>query len=255
MPRTNPGRTTDAEARLARRIEYEREKAGLSYQALAKQVTGVGCRIQATAIHKIEKGDQKTGRLRRITVNELAAFAEVFTGGDVTDLLRSVDEVELERAGELLAQLRGRNRELYELVSAMFNDFVDLAVAWKSDEDIYEFVMGHFSQDPLGHEVAERQSESESNDVEASDGAYDALVFLLSDIAARTWHTVSQITLMYMNTLASRERGEGPSDEELKAWVQAWVAKRESGSGMPAYPEARERLAARVEEWLERIRS
>lgn len=247
MPKTNEGRTTDAEANLAARIKYEREKAGMSYEALAKAMTGVGCRIQATAIHKVEMGDKKTGKLRRITVNELTAFAQVFEDGNVAKMLRTVEEVELERAGELLAKLQGRNRQLARLVGEMFNDFVDLAVVWQEDEDIYSYVMGYFQQSPLG------ASADASEDDEPEDGAFDALTYLLTDIAGRTWHAVSTVTLMYMNTLIDQERGEGPTEEELKQWVAEWSAKRDQG--FPEYDDARERLLSRVEDWTERMRA
>lgn len=248
MPKTNEGRTTDAEANLARRIEYEREKRGMSYEALAKAMTEAGCKIQATAIHKVEKGDKQTGKLRRITVNELSAFAEVFEDGNVARMMRTVEEVELERAGELLAKLQGRNRQLARLVGEMFNDFVDLAVVWQEEEDIYSYVMGYFQRSPLGADPAGSPATTD----EPEDGAFDVLTWLLTDIASRTWHAVSTITLMYMNTLIDQERGEGPTEDELKQWVAEWSAEP---SLDPPYDVAVDRFITRVEDWTERMRA
>lgn len=74
MPRPNRNRTTRVEADLALRIANERTARGWSYERLAEAMTEVGCAIQPSALFKIEKGDPP----RRITVNELAAFAEVW---------------------------------------------------------------------------------------------------------------------------------------------------------------------------------
>jgi len=241
MPRPSRPHGTGAEANLARRIEYERERRGLSYEALAKALTVAGCKIQGSAIYKIEKADPP----RRITVDELTALADVFEVS-VTDLLKPIELIEEERAAELLAKLQGRNHQLAELVGQMFNDFVDLAFVWHESEDVYDFVMGHFQRSPLGAEA------TEDFDYEAEDGAQAALTYLLTDIGARTWHAVSQITLMYMNTLIGQERGEGPTEDELKRWVAEWMRKP---TQLPKHDEARERLLCRVEEWTERTRA
>lgn len=246
MPRQNLPRSIGRERVLAERLKYERRRRDLGVDALARLMTEAGCPIRGTAIRRIEDGDPP----RTIGVDELAALAEIFEDGDVGKMLRSVEEVQLERAGELLAKLQGRNRQLAKLIAEMFNDFVDLAVVWDKDEDIYSYVMGYFKQSPLGADPGHDAGEVD----EPADGAQDALVYLLSDIGARTWHAVSSVTLMYMNTLIGQERGEGPSEEELKQWVAEWSAKRDR-KGFPKYEEARERLISRVEEWTERMRA
>jgi hypothetical protein len=245
MPKTNEGRTTDTEANLARRIEYEREKRGMSYEALAKAMTEAGCKIHATAIHKVEKGDKQTGKLRRILVNELTAFAEVFELS-VIDLLKPMELVEEERAAELLAKLQDRNHALYVLVSEMFNDFVDLTVVGQDSEDVYNYVAGHFLRSPLGAD-----SNADAGQDEPEDGALDVLVYLLTEIARRTWHAVADVTTMYMNTLLDQERGQGPTEEELRQWVAEWA---ENPSLTPAYEVNRDRFIARVEDWTNRMR-
>jgi transcriptional regulator with XRE-family HTH domain len=82
MPRPNQPRSIASEHSLARRIAYEREKRGMSYEGLASRMTRVGCPIQASGVYKIERADPP----RRITVDELVAFAEVFAT-PVQDLL------------------------------------------------------------------------------------------------------------------------------------------------------------------------
>lgn len=68
MSRPNRKRTIEGESNLAERVAQEREAAGLSYE-------------------KIEKGNPR----RRVTVDELLAFSEVFdVGGHATALGSSV---------------------------------------------------------------------------------------------------------------------------------------------------------------------
>ena len=82
MPRPNQLRSIASEKALARRVAHERESRGMSYEGLASRMTKAGCPIQASAIYKIEKADPP----RRITVDELVAFAQVF-GVPVEQLL------------------------------------------------------------------------------------------------------------------------------------------------------------------------
>ncbi len=86
MPPSNPNRTIDDEDNLARRIRYERGLRGWSYEHLAQRLTSAGCAIQGSAIYKIEKAQPR----RRVTVNELVAFARVFNL-DAGNLLKPVD--------------------------------------------------------------------------------------------------------------------------------------------------------------------
>lgn len=74
MPRPNKARTLGSERTLAQRVAHERETRGLTYERLAEKMTEAGCPIQPSAIYKIEKGDPP----RRVTVDELVAFANVF---------------------------------------------------------------------------------------------------------------------------------------------------------------------------------
>jgi transcriptional regulator with XRE-family HTH domain len=100
MPRLNPGRTLASEANLARRIAYERDARGLSYEALAAAMTEQGCAIQGSAIYKIEKSDPP----RRVTVDELVALAKVFDL-KIDDILKPMALIEKKRAEELIAEL------------------------------------------------------------------------------------------------------------------------------------------------------
>jgi transcriptional regulator with XRE-family HTH domain len=77
MPRPNRGRTLNVEASVARRIAYERDRRNWTNDGLASRMTLHGCGMHPSAIHKILRLDQP----RRITANELAAFAEVFEIG------------------------------------------------------------------------------------------------------------------------------------------------------------------------------
>lgn len=98
MPRPNPQRTIASEQSLARRIQYERETRGMSYEGLALRMTKAGCPINASGLYKIEKADPP----RRITVDELVALARVFQT-DIGELLQPPEKV-LDR--ELLRLMR-----------------------------------------------------------------------------------------------------------------------------------------------------
>lgn len=96
MPRPNPNRTLQSEVNLARRIAHERERLGWTYEGTAKRLTDVGCPIQPSAIYKIEKSDPP----RRISVDELVAFAKVFEVS-VEELLLPVEVAEVRALAEL----------------------------------------------------------------------------------------------------------------------------------------------------------
>lgn len=82
MPPRNPGRTLQSEDNLARRISYERQRRGWTYEGLARRMTDAGCAMNQTSAYKTEKGNPR----RRILVEELVAFSAVF-GIPVTELL------------------------------------------------------------------------------------------------------------------------------------------------------------------------
>jgi len=72
MPRRTPGRSLRSERNLAERIRMERERLGWTMESTAAHLAEVGCPIQKTAIHKIERAG------RQVTVDELVAFSQVF---------------------------------------------------------------------------------------------------------------------------------------------------------------------------------
>lgn len=82
MPRPNRARGVFAEDNLAARIAVEREQRGWTYEGLAKRMSDAGCPLDQSAVYKIEKSKPR----RRIVVDELVAFAQVF-GVSVEDLL------------------------------------------------------------------------------------------------------------------------------------------------------------------------
>ena len=82
MPKTTQRRTVNTELALARRIAYERQLRGWSYEGLAVRMAQVGCPIDQSAVYKIEKHDPP----RRITVDELVGFGAAF-GVPIQELL------------------------------------------------------------------------------------------------------------------------------------------------------------------------
>lgn len=99
MPRPNRGRAIHAERNLAQRIAYERQRPDRrwSYDGLAKRMADAGCPIAGGALWKIENGDPP----RKVTVDELVAFAKVFGEDDVNKLLEPVALIRSRRAREL----------------------------------------------------------------------------------------------------------------------------------------------------------
>jgi transcriptional regulator with XRE-family HTH domain len=106
MPRVNMLRSLENEQNLARRIAYERERAGQSYAGLAKRMEDAGYPMQSSAIFKIEKGDPP----RRITVDELVGFSAVF-GVPVSDLLLPPEVVADKAMHAALDQLNAARME------------------------------------------------------------------------------------------------------------------------------------------------
>lgn len=134
MPRPNPGRSIASEADLAKRIAFERESRGLSYEGLASLMTAAGCAIQGSAIYKIEKGNPP----RRVTVDELIALKEVF---EVTtdDLLVPVELLRKERAIELASRTREVFDSLPEAVFRLCEVVAESTELWRADPELHEY--------------------------------------------------------------------------------------------------------------------
>lgn len=101
MPRPNPTRSLQSETNLARRIAFEREERGWTYEGTAKRLTDAGCAIQSSAIYKIEKSDPP----RRISVDELVGFAKVFDLS-VEELLVPMELIHDQRAMEIIKEMQ-----------------------------------------------------------------------------------------------------------------------------------------------------
>lgn len=111
MPRPRPARQLISERNLAARIAYEREREGFSYAGLALRMTKIGCAIDQSAIYKIEKSDPP----RRITVDELVGFSEVF-GIPIEELLLPPEVAADQAARSLLMEWRSRRAELDDVI-------------------------------------------------------------------------------------------------------------------------------------------
>ena len=115
MPPRNAARTLLTETALAARVAYEREVRGWTYDGLAKRMTDVGCAINQSGLYKIERGEPR----RRITVDELVAFSQVF-------------EIPVEQL--LLPPELALSRRLGELFIA-WNYAAEAAARTRADED------------------------------------------------------------------------------------------------------------------------
>lgn len=135
MPRPNRDRTIEGEANLARRVRMEREARGLSYEALAKRMTDVGCPTHGSALHKIEKADPP----RRITVNELVALADVFELS-VEDLLTPAAVLQAKRGREVVRKMGQAEKQLAEAVRGLTDAYLDYFMIAVPDPELREFV-------------------------------------------------------------------------------------------------------------------
>lgn len=153
MARPNRPRSIEGESNLARRIQREREYRGLSYEALAKTMTDAGCSIQGSAIYKIEKGDPP----RRITVDELVAFARVFDV-EVENLLTPVEVLRTKRGKQLLKDLEDADRALLDSMSRLTNGYLEWFDLAAFEPDLREYVDNHRFRKKLSDEVVEHMS-------------------------------------------------------------------------------------------------
>jgi transcriptional regulator with XRE-family HTH domain len=111
VPKTNPTRSLNVEETLAQRISFERQRRGWTYDGLAKRMTDLGCPIQASGLYKIETPDPKTGRRRRITVDELAGLSHAF-GIRIPDLLEHADAADDARFLTLFAMAQNTYHDM-----------------------------------------------------------------------------------------------------------------------------------------------
>lgn len=144
MARPNTGRTINEEANLAQRVQHEREGRGWSYETLARKLTDAGCKMNGSALYKIEKGAPP----RRITVDELVAFSRIFEIS-IEDLLTPMEIYRKERAKEI-AQARDRGTELLaEAVAALLTANTNMFELAVDDQELMEYVMNQwFAPDP-----------------------------------------------------------------------------------------------------------
>jgi transcriptional regulator with XRE-family HTH domain len=142
MPRRYEARpiAERGETNLALRIERLRREREWSYETLARKMTEAGCTISKAALYSIEQGNPR----RRITVDELMAFAEIFVDGDVAELLTPMELVEQRRAHELIERLQGQDRRLGALSSEVFEICVDLFGLIRENRELYDYVMNQF---------------------------------------------------------------------------------------------------------------
>lgn len=153
MARPNAMRSIEGESNLARRIRTERERRGWSYETLAKALSDSGCSINGSAIFRIEKGAPP----RKITVDELIAFARVFET-TVEDLLTPVELLRKERVKELVASIDAAEKTFEEGLEGFTNGYIEYFELAAFDPELQEYARNHlgFSQEVAEDFVPER---------------------------------------------------------------------------------------------------
>ena len=141
MPKRFEARPIDerGEKNLARRIEQLRRARGWSYERLATEMRAAGCEITKAALYSIERSG------RRITVNELMAFADLFTAGDVAELLKPMELVDQERAHGLIEAVGDYYKTVGEVATKAFESLVALYELAYEDQELAEYVANHLS--------------------------------------------------------------------------------------------------------------
>jgi transcriptional regulator with XRE-family HTH domain len=134
MPRPNVGRSMANEANLAVRVARERQARGMSYEALAKAMTKVGCSINASSLYKIEKGSPP----RKVTVEELVAFHQVFDLS-IENLLTPIELLDQERAHEILKDVGAAEIRLFEAVADLLGGYSDFYSLAATHPDLHEY--------------------------------------------------------------------------------------------------------------------
>lgn len=128
MPRPRPPRELVSEKNVARRVAYEREQRGWSYAGLALRMEKKGCKIDQSALYKIEKAKPP----RRITVDELVAFGEVFELS-LVELTTPLETIVSARMLELLSACRAH----YEALRDTIGDTVNYMESVEPSEVLY----------------------------------------------------------------------------------------------------------------------
>jgi len=145
VPRPNQARSVLAEVDLAERIAFERDRRGLSYEALAALMTDAGCPIQGSAIYRIEKGTPP----RKISVAELVTLAQIW-GFTVEQLLEPVALLEQRRGLELAKELAETPHAVQRAIARQFGTLVEYLRIAATSEDLRDYIKGHEERETGG---------------------------------------------------------------------------------------------------------
>ena len=181
MPRPRRTGHINGEDNLARRIAYERERRGWSYETLALLVTEAGCPVAGSALHRVEKGSPR----RRITVDELLALSEVFDL-PLHDLLTPVELVRKKRAREVVETIKRTEEELLAATERYLAAWTELWGLAAEDLELHEYAWNHLAGGGEPVEGVPRFAEVEGANVETSafDEAYAAFLIAAWQLAA-----------------------------------------------------------------------
>ncbi len=149
------------EDNLARRLRRERENRGWSFSHMARAVSEAGASMPPNAVSRIES------RERRITVDELLAFARVL-GTSVDGLLTDLDALDDARAAAALRTLAEGMGGLFDSAATLALAFRSLAAlrldATESGADVADYVEGHLQRTLAYPEAKFRERFPEPND-------------------------------------------------------------------------------------------
>lgn len=172
----------EPERHAANNIETLRNDLKLSYGELAKRMGQVGCPMDKSSLQKIEKGSPR----RKISVNELVAFAEVFNV-PVTSLIGGTADNEGDLAWRDLMNAESLANVLRVANAEYRGHVMDLQRLADRNPSFREQVNKRYEQHRrIILEKAKREAESEGYTVETADDLADYLILWDHDTAVTT---------------------------------------------------------------------
>lgn len=146
MPRTNLGRTINAEANVAERVRRELRQRGWSPAYLAEAMTAAGCKIGTSSMYNL----LDEAKPRRITLDEVVALAGVL-GTTIEDLLTPVDIIDKRKAAELTDKLTKSMDTIVREAAAYVDTHAELLELAVFEADLHEFVMSQIDSEYYEH--------------------------------------------------------------------------------------------------------
>lgn len=166
---------------LARRIAYERERRGWKQATLARRMTEAGFEMTQSTVSKFERAEDA----RRITVDELLAFAKVFETR-VQDLLVPLPAVLSREVERVMKRHRDANAAFGSAIDEVLEARLEMQGLLRRADELGETLLQEALNDWWSEQVRQfretrpgDRADSGSDDVKRR--LQDALVMILAE--------------------------------------------------------------------------